>query len=1066
MTPSEAQAKVIAATLICFEDFFCQLPLDKSDCHIAPDNTCKACKGHRCGRLTFIIMGTGLGTGRGTGKGVKGSWRVSVFLLLLTGWQAVLLPWAPLLLKDVGFPATYVGVLSGGTTMAASVGVALCLRAMRRSRSGAMRRLLLWLMLATAAVLQGCGAGLALRHLSRDGIMPSCVSGWLFAPTTSVLLLNNVTAQTSTTASSSNALPSQQPHKLTIPATTTQSPSPSLLPPNVSHVAGTTAKPYLSHNSTLRPTPINSTPITTTTTTTTSTTTTSTSITTTLIPAISLIKPPTTTMLPAATIPTVTTTPRHATAPPVTTSTIKYQGKVPLNSSFNTEGALTSGESSDSKGWEYESTDTGEETAEAPHKALVHQGKHKAAHKPQLPAPAHEDRPENNHNSKAHLPYVSPKKAEQDNNFRKVKYRMNHKSIQPQGDNDYLASQEYSDDDDDDASQEVGKYDNSDDSDKEMEDDYEDDHLKLPNDHRKTDNHFRSSFGKLPQSSENAFPAAARPVNFPSYQLKSLQQNVPPKFTANFHKPYIQGTQNNHENSFRNSHHTDLFTSDKRDQYRWSAPVPDDQERLSYSYHSNHHPQKHLLREPKSHRRHLPSRQIKDPADGIRQGVDNDLQKIISGYTNHGRNRRDLSVKETKSYVHDTKVTTNETKLQHHQELKNMENLLEVKSGTVQAGVAVAVLLVLGGLAGAGVEAAVAKLWHCIVHGYDENGVSHDVLQSTITHTFHLSTYGNHKTWTGITSAGWVTGASVVSILTCLAGAGGGGYGGLLGMHLALGMGALFLLLVLPIPYGSIDPPRTRRPLSLYLDDEVLREGVRRLTFHIWVFVNGSLAALSLTFSLWLLQEITAKGWLVSSQACAVGMTLVCESLALHTQQRLVTRWGLHGLMGVCQVSLVLHYGIMWVSRSVGMVVVAHAGMGVAMAFLWVAVKHNALLLATVSDQEREAWASWWCWRLGVSVGAAVWGAGVSGAGEKVRPLLLPATLITAILATFLCVTAVLSRRVFSLTLPMKRNSRAMRRVYHTLDLDIGNDEIDEEENDTAEDDWLVKRARKEGITL
>lgn len=87
----------------------------------------------------------------------------------------------------------------------------------------------------------------------------------------------------------------------------------------------------------------------------------------------------------------------------------------------------------------------------------------------------------------------------------------------------------------------------------------------------------------------------------------------------------------------------------------------------------------------------------------------------------------------------------------------------------------------------------------------------------------------------------------------------------------------------------------------------------------------------------------------MGSQAAAVGVTLVCESLALHTQRRLVTRWGLHGLMGVCGVSLMLHYGVMWASESVGMVVAAHAGLGVAMAFLWVSVKHNALLLATVS---------------------------------------------------------------------------------------------------------------------
>lgn len=95
---------------------------------------------------------------------------------------------------------------------------------------------------------------------------------------------------------------------------------------------------------------------------------------------------------------------------------------------------------------------------------------------------------------------------------------------------------------------------------------------------------------------------------------------------------------------------------------------------------------------------------------------------------------------------------------------------------------------------------------------------------------------------------------------------------------------------------------------------------------------------------------LNPQGWLVGGQAAAVGVTLVCESLALHTQRRLVISWGLHGLMGVCGVSLMLHYGIMWASKSVGVVVAAHAGLGVAMAFLWVAVKHNALLLATVSE--------------------------------------------------------------------------------------------------------------------
>lgn len=445
---------------------------------------------------------------------------------------------------------------------------------------------------------------------------------------------------------------------------------------------------------------------------------------------------------------------------------------------------------------------------------------------------------------------------------------------------------------------------------------------------------------------------------------------------------------------------------------------------------------------------------IRDLSDRKSQYQDDGLNYIDSRHIIHRRSLRDHP-KPGSSHAHPVKTAATGNKSQLIDAPENKEKSVEdMKSDIVK--VIVAVFLVLGGLAGAGIEAGVAQLWHCIVHGYDESGLTHDVLQRTISHTFHLSTYGSHKTWTGITSGWWTMGAGVVSVMACLGGHGGGGYGGLLAVHLVLGVAALLFLLVLPVPYGSIDPPRTRRPLSLYLDDEVLREGIRRLTFHVWVFINGCLVALSFTFSLWLLQEMTVEGWLVASQASAVGMTLVCESLALHTQRRLVIRWGLHGLMGVCGVSLMLHYGFMWASKSAAVVVTAHSGLGVAMAFLWVAVKHNALLLATVSDQEREAWASWWCWRLGLAIGAAMWGAGLSGSDGRVQPLVLLATIAAAILASSLCMTAVLS----------SRNSRTRRRVYHTLDLDIASDEVDDEENDAAEDDWLVKRAKKEGLTL
>lgn len=52
-----------------------------------------------------------------------------------------------------------------------------------------------------------------------------------------------------------------------------------------------------------------------------------------------------------------------------------------------------------------------------------------------------------------------------------------------------------------------------------------------------------------------------------------------------------------------------------------------------------------------------------------------------------------------------------------------------------------------------------------------------------------------------------------------------------------------------------------------------------------------------------------------------------------------------------------------------------------------------------------------------------------------------------------------------SIFIGSRRNSRTRRRVYHTLDLDMA-DEEEEVEEDAAENDWLVKRAKKEGLTL
>lgn len=68
------------------------------------------------------------------------------------------------------------------------------------------------------------------------------------------------------------------------------------------------------------------------------------------------------------------------------------------------------------------------------------------------------------------------------------------------------------------------------------------------------------------------------------------------------------------------------------------------------------------------------------------------------------------------------------------------------------------------------------------------------------------------------------------------------------------------------------------------------------------------------------------------------------------------------------------------------------------------------IYLDSPGDQEREAWASWWCWRVGVGVGSAVWGLCVEGAGGSVRPLLMVATLLASIMAIVVGTVALFTR--------------------------------------------------------
>ena len=683
--------------------------------------------------------------------------------------------------------------------MAASVGVVMCLRGMRRSRSGAVRRLFLWLMLATATFLQGCGVGLELQHLSQGGLTSFCVSGWLLTPATPVILLNNMS--TPITPHPPKIVP-QQPHTLSTIATTTLSPPPSPPPSDGSHETGTTVNPHLKHTSSYRPAPPNTT---TTSTTTTPVPTTTTIVIPTFIPLLPVTptKTTTTTTVPATTTRTttspVTTTSIHPTVPAVKTSTKKSNFKIPLKNTVSTVESLSSSDDGDTK---------------ESHRPPVGQGKHQAEHQPRIPA--RNGGPRKHHYNNIQRPHVSLENHGRGKTFGKIDYPMNPKNTQLSDDSDQPTSQDSSEDNDGNHLQYEDEYDNNNEESEEKgdEDDHEDDLSKLFNYYPKLASHFRSSFGKLPQSEGNALLGAPKTVNFLDIPPNSLQDNVPTEGNAALWKSYFKGINNKAENSFQNPQHTDHFTTTKRKQSKLS-----EQDSLSPISSLRHHSHKSMPPMTDTRRPHHPSFQIQEPSDGEGQYSDYLLHQIGSRHSLHKRSlRRNLKTK-SKSHVHPVKVTTNETKLQHDEKLENKQNLIEVKSETIMVGVAM--LLVLGGLAGAGVEAGVAQLWHCFIHGYDEGGVSQDVLQRTITHTFHLSTYGNHKTWTGITSGGWVMGAGVVSILACMAGTGGGGYGGLLGVHLALGTGALLLLLLLPVPYGSIDPPRTRRPLSLYLDDEV-----------------------------------------------------------------------------------------------------------------------------------------------------------------------------------------------------------------------------------------------------
>ncbi|XP_071530453.1 uncharacterized protein [Panulirus ornatus] len=953
-------------------------------------------------------MGVGVGGGNGAGEGaaeVRGGWLVTTFLFLLTGWQAVLLPWIPLILNTAGFSATGVGAVTGAGTLVSSVGVGACLAGVRRTRSGAVRRLLLLLLLvastalqvaAVALLQQGRGSGLHSCHLDLPPRPAVPLNTSLTSPappsstTTPLLLRPSYSGPTPPAVPQGGTVNREdvtktpkgqrQPGNTTSPrkpdGTTSQRQSGGAT--SQRQPSGTTfRRPSLTSNSS-------------------TTTTTTTTITT-------------------------TSTPSHN---PLTTPSPQTPGGNDLEIS-ETE--------------EHKSRGKGKDTEE------------------EAPREGQEHNPDNQSNTETR---PSPGHDKAPKHPKRPGGNTHHRNTMSQAGRDTATQTP--------AKMEWMTCIKTTTKRLEM--------MQATTGPRKTTRMTMITTVTLTirgartvpwpaprvQSSRRAWPPTTSPKGTPIPARTRNLQNSHPR------KPPAEEARRNRRRTSRVSpgilragcpasldidssiSRRTTTTSPLRTHYRWATQMSfqERQERAAgrgnLPLNPSPTPSTHgSLRSP--HHTAVKSRFLAQGWQG-HQRVRRSLHDPGVALKPH-KPAEDGSQPESLSHDPSTSIKSHDTS-NHRDQGEDMRSGVGVRTG-------VAVLLVLGGMVGAGVEAAVAQLWHCYTHGYDEGGVSYDILQRTITHTFHLSSYASHKSWSGVTSGAWAVGGGVVSALACVVGVETGAYGGLGGVHLALGACALVIMLILPIPYGAVDPPRTRRPLSLYLDDEVLREGLRRLAFHGWVFATGCLSSYSLTFSLFLLQEMTPQGTALASQTGAVAVSLGSEGVTLLTHRWFMARVGLQGTMGVASLCMTLHLAIMWATGSVGMVVMAHASLGFSLALMWITIKYNALLLATVSDQEREAWASWWSWRVGLGVGSAVWGLCVSGVGGRIRPLLPHATVLAAGMAAAVGGVAFLTRHQW----------RSRRRVYHTLDLDMAEDG-DEDDDEPFEDDWLVKRAKKEGITL
>ncbi|KAK8735094.1 hypothetical protein OTU49_005489 [Cherax quadricarinatus] len=976
----------------------------------------------------------GVGVGKGEDVGVKGMWLVNTFLFLLTGSQEVLLPWTPLILKAAGFSALGVGVATCITTLASSVGVVTCLAGVRWTRSGAVRRLFLLLLLAAAIALQVSAVILQQQGTGERTSLCYHENHLLPASPTSPPLISLSTLR----PGSSSSKPSTSP-STSLPKTLSELPTSTM-----GHKNGSIVILKTTNNMTTMRYP---------------------NITTSQKPAITTATTSTTNTSTTADISSMiyNSTTAKETVPFYSHMTVTDDSQIFVTDSTE----LMPGE--DSIGPSVTMTDEGPE------------------------------------NKQKTLTFTSPRST---NKLNIYKYNAQKNLIKTTTARGFRDSLENSDQDvdvnyvnDNDTSPEDSESNNGDnyyydsDNDGHQGDEsslvrnsgsshhngipfhYSLDTLSKPSSQRKSSANvsltlfgqqrsLQTKFNRLdhipwnPRSRLNKFPAAPQT----NHRSKSGQED--PAMNKDVSLGDTKSRSRQRKSHLGNHILPQVFPSprlssgDAERSLSASDLDWDDQQHRSFSELNRPRPSNNKLQSYLSR----PVRQA--GASGSKYLNGDELKSGIRSHKIPKRTRRSLSfITENMNKDNENNKTASQTSIDDASITKSRtiaqrERIEETGSlpGNYVSGVGVkmgvAILLTIGGFIGSGVEASMAQLWHCYSHGYDEGGVSHDILQRTITHTFHLSTYAAHKTWSRLTSGAWLLGGGVLSIIACMVGLEAGVYGGMASVHLAVGVCALCVLLVVPIPYGSVDPPRTRRPLSLYLDDEVLTEGIRRLTFHAWVLANGCLAAFSFTFGIWLLQEMTPQGSALAAQTWALTLTLISEGLALHAQRWLLSHVGLQGTMGVGGVGIMLHLATMWVaSENVNLMVVSHAGLGCGLALMWIAVKNNSLLLATVTDQEREAWASWWCWRLGLSLGAVVWGAGI---GKSVRSLLLPATLISAAVASTVGVAAIITRRHW----------RTRRHIYHTLDLNMANNADEDDDDDPCEDDWLVRRAKKEGITL